>query len=280
MTDIPINQNGLLDFIRCEKIDRDLFIGQSKDLNTGQVYGGQVLGQAINAASSTVDEGRTIRSAHAYFIRKGDVNEPIIYNVDRAMDGRSVSSRVVGASQKRKQILHLSASYHTSEDGLDYKPDVKIPTGALERALKTNSLVTEHYQQEFLEVVILSEAEKTNPNSLQFWIKTKHALPDQQSIHHAVLAYISDSGLLFSAYVPHGLHKKKTPEERGITMASIDHAIWFHRPFRADEWFFYECQPISNSGARGLSRGGLYDKDGTLFASTTQEGLLRFKKKA
>ncbi len=269
--------SSLVEFMSCEELDRNLFRGQSEDLNTGQVYGGQVLGQAIKAASNTVDAERSIRSAHAYFIRKGDVNEPIIYNVDRALDGGSISSRVVGASQNGKQILHLSASYHIAEDGLGFQPEAHLPTESLETAIAENTYSDHQFQSKFLDVVPVKEADKTAPNAIQYWVKTKETLPNNPQIHQSVLAYISDMGLLFAALVPHKLHALPQ-EERKLATVSIDHAIWFHRLFRADEWFFYDCQAVSNSGARGLARGSLYDKQGVLFASTMQEGLLRLMK--
>ena len=272
---MTVSTNSLSAFMSCEKLSRDLYRGQSKDLNTGQVYGGQVLGQAIKAASDTVNDDRKIRSAHAYFIRKGDVNEPIIYGVDRALDGGNVSSRVVSASQYGKQILHLSASYHTEKEGLEYRPDVELPTSVLDNALKSNDYATKHFQANYLDIVTIEGSQKTDKNAMQYWVKTKETLPNQVQAHNSVLAYISDMGLLHSALMPHNLHVLGGPDKQTIIMASIDHAIWFHRPFRADEWFFYDCRVVSTSGERGLSHGSLYTKEGVLFASTSQEGLLR-----
>jgi len=272
---MPNSQGGLLDFMRCEKLSRDLYRGESKDLNTGQVYGGQVLGQAINAASKTVDDARLLRSAHAYFLRKGDVNEPIIYQVDRALDGGSVSSRVVVASQYGKQILHLSASFHKEEQGLDYQPKSKVPTDILEKGVENYKSDLQYFQSEFLDVIKLSDDQVTAPNAFQYWVKTKESLPKEADAQNSVLAYISDMGLLHSALVPHDLHVQGGPDKRSVIMASIDHAIWFHRPFKADEWFFSDCRAVSNSNARGLSYGSLYDQQGNLFASTVQQGLLR-----
>ena len=137
--------------MRCERLSRDLYRGDSKDLNTGQVYGGQVLGQAINAASDTVDDSRILRSAHAYFLRKGDVKEPIIYHVDRALDGGSVSSRVVIASQYGKQILHLSASFQKPEQGLDYQPNFSVPIDVLQKGLENYEPDQQHFQSSYLE---------------------------------------------------------------------------------------------------------------------------------
>lgn len=270
-----ISQGGLLDFMRCEKLSRDLYRGESKDLNTGQVYGGQVLGQAINAASDTVDDSRLLRSAHAYFLRKGDVNEPIIYEVDRALDGGSVSSRVVIASQFGKQILHLSASFHKEEEGLDYQPSFNVPTDILKKGVENYQADQQYFQSDYLDVIKLSDQEITAPNSFQYWVKAKEPLPNQVDVQNSALAYISDMGLLHSALVPHDLHNQGGPDKRTVMMASIDHAIWFHRPFRADEWFFSDCRAVSNSNARGLSYGSLYDLQGNLFASTVQQGLLR-----
>jgi len=269
---------SLSEFMSCEKLSRNLYRGQSQDLKTGQVYGGQVLGQAIKAASDTVDDERKIRSAHAYFIRKGDVNEPIIYGVDRALDGGSVSSRVVSASQFGKQILHLSASYHKEREGLEYKPEVDLPTDVLDEAIKKDEYVTKHFQANYLDIVTIDDSQKTDKMAMQYWVKTRETLPDQVQAHNSVLAYISDMGLLHSALIPHNLDVVGGSVKQAMILASIDHAIWFHRPFRADEWFFYDCRVVSTSGERGLSHGSLYTKEGVLFASTSQEGLLRIAK--
>jgi len=275
MTASPKSEGSLLDFMSCEQLDRDLYRGQSKDLKTGQVYGGQVLGQAIRAASQTVDPERHIRSAHAYFLLKGDVDAPIIYEVDRSLDGGSISSRRVVAIQHGRQILHLSASFHKDEQGLEYQPDVVIPVETLTSALSKNTPGLSHFQEQFLDVHYLSDVEKTASNSMQLWIKTKEKLPDLPDAHNSVLAYISDMGLLHSTLVPHDLQDIGGPGNRNVIMASIDHAIWFHRPFRADEWFFYDCRVVSTGNGRGLGQGRLYCRDGGLFATTAQEGLLR-----
>lgn len=275
MSNAALTPSSLLDFMTVEKLDRDLYRGQSRDLKTGQVYGGQVLGQAIKAALHTVDADRPIRSAHAYFLLKGDVNAPIIYEVDRSLDGGSVSSRRVVAIQHGRQILHMSASFQKEEQGLDYMPPVTIPVETLDSVIAEDLSSLNHFQADYLDAYHLKEDEKSNANSIQMWIKTKKTLPDDPQSHNSVLAYISDMGLLLSALVPHNLHHLAKPGTRKIIMASIDHAIWFHRPFRADEWFFYDCQVTSTGNGRGLARGGLYSPDGTLFASTTQEGLIR-----
>ena len=275
MSTIESSPSSLLDFMTVEKLDRDLYRGQSRDLKTGQVYGGQVLGQAIKAALHTVDADRPIRSAHAYFLLKGDVNAPIIYEVDRSLDGGSVSSRRVVAIQHGRQILHMSASFQKEEQGLDYMPSVTIPVETLDSVLAEDLSSLNHFQADYLDAYYLSDEDTSEPNSIQLWIKTKQTLPDDPQAHNSVLTYISDMGLLLSTLVPHELHHLRVGGDRKVIMASIDHAIWFHRPFRADEWFFYDCRVISTGNGRGLARGGLYSRDGTLFASTTQEGLLR-----
>jgi acyl-CoA thioesterase-2 len=264
----------------CERLDTDLYRGQSKDLNTGQVYGGQVLGQAIRAAQHTLDDDRNIHSAHAYFLLKGDVNAPIIYEVDRSLDGGSFSSRRVVAKQHGRQILLLSASFQKPEQGLDFYKAIEPPVDVLERAIAQNRLTENSFQADYLDVYYLKDDEVTRPEALQFWVKAKTPLPDNTDDHNSILAYISDMGLLHSTLKPHKLHALAPTQQRDkLIMASIDHAIWFHRPFRADQWFFVDCYAQSTSNGRGFSRGSLYTREGVLFASTSQEGLLRIRRK-
>ncbi|HAU68305.1 MAG: acyl-CoA thioesterase II [Arenicella sp.] len=271
--------NNLVDFMNCERLDTDLYRGQSKDLKTGQVYGGQVLGQAIKAAQHSVDEDRHVHSAHAYFLLKGDVNAPIIYEVDRSLDGGSFSSRRVVAKQHGRQILVLSASFQKREDGLDFYTPIKPPVDALENAIKEDRLSVNSYQADYLDIYYLPDEEVSKSESFQFWVKSKTPIPDNTADHNSVLAYISDVGLLHSTLKPHSLHAQVPSEQRKkLIMASIDHAIWFHRPFRADEWFFVDCVAQSTGNGRGFSRGNLYTREGVLFASTSQEGLLRIKR--
>ncbi|MEO0367541.1 MAG: acyl-CoA thioesterase domain-containing protein [Pseudomonadota bacterium] len=271
--------NPLLEYMSCERLDRDLFRGQSKDLNTGQVYGGQALGQAIKAAQHTVDPARRIHSAHAYFLLKGDVDAPIIYEVDRSLDGGSFSSRRVVAIQHGRKILVLSASFQTHEEGLEFAPTYQPDVSILKKAIAEDRLSKDSFQTEFLDIYYLSDEETNDPKALQFWVKTKETLPDDVDAHNSVLAYISDMGLLHSTLKPHQMHDGSPSEQRDtLVMASLDHAIWFHRPFRADEWFFVDCHAQSTGNGRGFSRGNLYCPDGTLFASTSQEGLFRIRR--
>ena len=270
---------SLLEFMHCERLDTNLFRGQSRDLKTGQVYGGQVLGQAIRAAYNTIDDDRKIHSAHAYFLLKGDVNAPIIYEVDRALDGGSFSSRRVVAIQHGRPIFNLSASFQKPEEGLNFYNPALPPEDKLLTAIATSSPSAEHFQAEFLDVYYLPQEETTAPNSIQMWIKTKQQLPEEIDHHTSVLAYISDMGLLGASLVPHNLNIPNMEERhQKLMMASLDHAIWFHRPFRADEWFFYDCRVQSTGNGRGFSYGSVRTKDGTLVASTAQEGLMRIRR--
>ena len=273
------HQSPLLDFMDCEALDLNLYRGQSKDLKTGQVYGGQVLGQAIKAAYNTIESDRMIHSAHAYFLLRGDVNAPIIYEVDRSLDGGSFSSRRVVAIQHGRQIFHLSASFQKEEKGLDFYRQWTPPIDALHEALEQKLPEEHNFQNEYFDVHFLPEDKRTHEDCVQYWMKAKHPLPDDLACHHSVLAYISDMGLLLSTLNPHGLDEPNMQKRHEkVLLATIDHAIWFHRPFRADDWLFYECRVQSTGNGRGLANGRIYDQNGTLVASTSQEGVLRLRR--
>lgn len=271
----------LMDFISSERLDVNLFRGESRDFNTGQVFGGQVLGQAIKAAYSTLEDDRFIHSAHAYFLLRGDVDAPIIYEVDRSLDGGSFSSRRVVAIQHGRQIFHLSASFQKPEQGLEHYSKGVPPIDALHAALEAKIPEQHTFQADFFDVHFLPDDKVTCENGLQFWIKAKEPLPDDIQSHHSVLGYCSDLGLLAAVLVPHNSmnHDMETRHAKFL-LASLDHAIWFHRPFRADEWLFYDARVQSTSGGRGLAYGKIYSKDGTLVASTSQEGLMRLRREA
>lgn len=269
----------LLEFLNCEPLDLNLFRGQSKDFKTGQVYGGQVLGQAIKAAYETVDSDRFIHSAHAYFLKRGDVDSPIIYEVDRSLDGGSFTSRRVVAIQHGRQIFHLSASFQKHEDGLEYCQKSEPPIDALHTALEEKVSEKYNFQSEFFDVHYVPQDKASTSNSMQYWFKTKQALPDDKYSHHAVLAYISDMGLLQATLEPHELGEPDLRKRhKHVLMASLDHAIWFHRDFKVDDWLFYECEVQSTGNGRGLASGRIYDKKGSLVASTSQEGLIRVRR--
>jgi acyl-CoA thioesterase-2 len=275
----------LIDLLKLERIEDNIFRGESRDIGSAQVFGGQVLGQALSAAHHTV-EGRRAHSLHAYFLRRGDMNAPIIYDVDRARDGGSFSVRRVVAIQHGRPIFNLAASFQNPESGLEHQsemPDVQGPDGLqdltevapeiLQRIPeKMRRYLTEKRPFEFrpVEPTNFMIAE-TRPPRKHVWIKAVDTLPDQLALHQNLLAYVSDYELLGTSTLPHGL----TFGRSKVMMASLDHALWFHRDFRVDDWLLYSMDSPNSSGARGYSRGQFFTTDGTLVASSTQEGLVR-----
>jgi acyl-CoA thioesterase-2 len=245
-----------------------------------------VLGQALKAASATIDDGRVCHSLHAYFLRRGDFNKPIVYSVDRSRDGGSFSARRVLAIQDGEQIFLCSASFQTPEAGLDYQaPMPKVPPPEeLQPFAKPPAAVLEKLPDKLRRWLEIERPFEFRPvqqyNPLQpvacdpvrqIWMRAVDKLPDDEALHRCLLAYISDYWLLDTATMPHG-----SSFLRGnLIMASIDHAIWFHRPGRVDDWLLYSLDSPSSSGARGFARGSLYSRTGTLVASTAQEGLIR-----
>jgi acyl-CoA thioesterase-2 len=282
----PILQE-LIDHLALERLEEDLFRGPSRDIGTNQVYGGQVLGQALKAAQYTVGSERRIHSLHAYFLRRGDFNAPIIYEVDRSRDGGSFSARRVVAIQHGRQIFTLSASFQHDEPGLDFHaqgPEVQPPESLpgleayrpkelthLPSKLKRLSDLSAPFDIRYAEDPFRSRG---NASKHYCWIRTVDRLPDDDGLHRAILAYVSDYGLLPTVLRPHGV----SAFDESLVMASIDHAMWFHRPFRMDEWLLCVFEAISTSNARGLARGSIYRADGVLVASTAQEGLIRLKR--
>lgn len=272
------NLSKIIDFMQLERIEENIFRGESQNLGTPQVFGGQVLGQALNAAQQTVD-GRPAHSVHAYFLRRGDFNAPIVYQVDRSRDGGSFSARRVEAIQHGRPIFTLSASFQVPEEGLDHHDQRSLPP-----IPKQTSITEQHgphpfrLAQDFDIFKVDStndDANKDTSYSMQWWLKTREPLPDDPAIHRTVLAFISDYGLLPTSLMPHGFDITDKSKWKDTVLASIDHTIWFHRPCRMDEWLFYDCKPISTSGGRGASHGSLYTQSGTLVATTFQEGLTR-----
>ena len=275
----------LIALLQLERIEDNIFRGDSRDLGSPQVFGGQVLGQALSAAQHTVD-GRAAHSLHAYFLRRGDVTAPIIYDVDRARDGGSFSNRRVVAIQHGRPILNLAASFQTPEKGLEHQgdmPDVPSPDGlkdltevtadVLENIpMKLRRFMTDKRPFEFRPVdpVSLDAREKLPPQK-QVWVRAVDRLPDDFALHQNLLAYVSDFELLATATLPHGLPMTR----RNVIMASLDHALWFHSEFRMDEWLLYSMDSPNASGARGFARGQLFTQSGKLVASTSQEGLIR-----
>ena len=277
----------LIQVLSLERLEDNLFRGASHNIGINRVYGGQVLGQALKAAQLTVAD-RAIHSLHAYFLRLGDHAAPIIYEVDRSRDGKSFSARRVVAVQHGQPIFTMSASFQKQESGLEYQrpmPDIPAPEqcpdigtylGDLnQRAPEKFKLTTTLYGPfafRPVEPLDLEQPHKHEPER-HMWLKTADRLPDDPDLHRTILAYISDFSLLDTNLLPHAIHILDTQ----IQVASIDHAIWFHREFRMDEWLVYVCEGITTTSARGLSQGRFYTSDGTLVASTMQEGLIRLR---
>ena len=276
----------LVAMLRLEVIDDNLFRGAKGAEGWQRVYGGQVLGQALAAAAQTVDGNRPIHSLHGYFILAGDPSHPIIYDVERIRDGSSFATRRVKAIQHGRAIFAMSASFHKAEEGFDHQtampaaPASETLPSAKDLMLKNLAALPDnmraYWQREHpIEVRLVDPSRYASrdkrPAEQVIWLKANGTLPDDPSLHQAVLAYASDFTLLDTALIAHG----KLMFDRDIQLASLDHAMWFHRPFRADDWLLYVQDSPSAYGARGFCRGAIYDRQDRLVASTVQEGLMR-----
>jgi acyl-CoA thioesterase-2 len=280
----------LLALLELEQLEVNLFRGESRDIGAPQVFGGQVLGQALSAAAATV-EARVVHSLHAYFLRRGDCNAPIVYQVDRSLDGHSFANRRVIAIQHGQQIFNMTASFQAAEPGFDHQIDmpqvppperlaatVAPPPALLERLPER---VRRFFEQprpfEFRMVQNIDFVHpQPAPPQRQVWFRAVAALPADEMLHRRLLAYVSDFFLLDTATLPHGTSFLQP----SIIMASIDHALWFHRPLRVDDWLLYAMESPSASGARGFVRASVFARDGRLVASAAQEGLVRTRKDA
>ena len=279
---------ALVSLLDLEQLEHNLFRGQSPKQGWQRVYGGQVLGQALVAAVRTVSEPRSVHSLHGYFLLGGDPGHPIIYEVERTRDGSSFATRNVKAIQHGRAIFTMSVSFHKDEGGYEHNlpmPDVPQPED-LPTEAELKELVFEHLPANMraywererpieLRPVDLGRylrREETAP--VQYtWMRANGTLPDDPKLHQCVLAYASDFTLLDTALVPHG----KLLFDTDIQLASLDHAMWFHRPFRADDWLLYAQDSPAASGARRFCRGRIYTRDGVLVASAAQEGLIRLR---
>jgi acyl-CoA thioesterase II len=278
----------LLTLLELEPLEVNLFRGESRDIGSPQVFGGQVLGQALTAASATV-EGRIVHSLHAYFLRRGDFNAPIVYQVDRSLDGHSFSNRRVLAIQHGEPIFNMAASFQVFEEGLEHQigmPVVPAPEELPDSSRPPPELLTRLPERlrRFLEKPRPFEfrlvqpfdylAPRGAPPSRQVWFRAVDRLPEDERLHRCLLAYLSDYFLLDTATLPHGSVFRRN----ALVMASVDHAMWFHRPLRVDDWLLYAVESPSASGARGFARASVYARDGRLVASTAQEGLVRLRR--
>ena len=277
----------LLSILDLEPLEHNLFRGSSPQVGWQRIFGGQVIGQALVAAARTV-EGRIAHSLHGYFLRPGDPAVPILYEVDRIRDGRSFTTRRVAAIQHGRPIFSMEVSFQLAEAGLDHQiampavpPPEELPSESdisslyLEGAPESVRRYWERERPIELRPVDLRHylgREALEP-SQYVWVRATGRLPDDPEIHRCVLAYASDMTLLDTALFPHG----RMVFDPDLQAASLDHAMWFHRPFRADDWLLYAEDSPSASGGRGFNRGSLFSRDGQLVASVAQEGLIRVR---
>jgi acyl-CoA thioesterase-2 len=280
----------LLWLLKLEKIEENIFRGQSQDLGFGNVFGGQVLGQALSAASRTVSQDLHAHSLHGYFMRAGDATKPIVYTVDCIREGRSFDTRRVVAVQNGTAIFSMAASFHKKEQGYDHQdtmPDVKGPDGIepeVEMARRLSGKIAPKILEKLLckkpiEIRVVNPvnpfAPKAMPPEKHVWFRAIDKIPDDAAAHRYMLAYASDFHLVGTSLYPHG----KTFWSQDMQVASLDHSIWFHREFRIDDWLLYVMKSPNACKGRGLNIGSIYTRDGALVASVAQEGLIRPLKK-
>lgn len=279
----------ILRLLDVEKIEENLYRGRN-DPNTPHVFGGQVLAQGIASAFRTIEAGRSLHSIHAYFLRPGDWNQPVLYDVDRIRDGRSFTTRRVVAIQHGRPILNMSSSWQKAEDGLEHAstmpdvadPDTLVPDRELYAKIAKRHPEVKRFAFRFdaidsrqVEGILMFDP-KPRPPVKHTWVRTVDPLPDEPEVHLCMLAYISDMDFMSTSLLPHG----RGPGGGRIQGASLDHALWFHRPFRADEWLLFAKESPSASGARGFVRGSFFDRQGRLVASAMQECLIRPREEA
>ncbi|ODT05084.1 MAG: acyl-CoA thioesterase II [Gemmatimonadetes bacterium SCN 70-22] len=281
--------DALLTLLDLEPLEVNIYRGRNRDVGTGRVFGGQVFAQALVAARRTVEGAREAHSVHGYFILPGDLAAPIVYFVDRLRDGNSFTTRRVTAIQHGQAIFNLSASFHVSEPGLEHQDEMPKGVTPPEELAPELQLIREMADRipESLRPVLTQDrpldfrpvapSDPFHPDVRAperfVWFRAVAPLPDDPIIHQAVLAYASDHGLLPTALGPHGLSFRST----GLQMASLDHSVWMHRPFRADDWLLYAMDSPAAAGARGFVRGAVYRRNGELVASVAQEGLTRMR---
>lgn len=285
---MPGDMGEFLELMDLEAIEDNLFRGRQPKTSMQRVFGGQVAAHALVAATRTVDPQYVVHSLHSYFLRPGDTAVPIVYDVEAVRDGRSFATRRVLARQHGRPIFAMTLNFQIPEEGLDHQdtmpevpsPEESVDLAELFRSRPGASDIDWPSEWEALEVRFAGNSRPggefkhpTKPAKARLWIRAKGALPDDPLAHTAAFTYASDMTLLGSTLVPHGIYIA-TP---GMQAASLDHAIWFHRPFRADEWWLYDQHSPSASGGRGLAVARIFTQDGRLVASVAQEGLIRYR---
>ncbi|MDB5707659.1 MAG: acyl-CoA thioesterase [Sphingomonas bacterium] len=279
---------GLVDLLEVEELDTDLYRGRRQPGGFGRVFGGQVIAQALQAAQRSVDETKVAHSLHAYFMRPGNEDFPIIYRVVRDFEGRSFATRRVIAMQQGQPILNMAASFQVPEDGLhhqDTMPDVPGPDELLSEADLRREMIDE-IPEKFRRHMLRARPIEIRPVHPRSWFRPVKQEPKQDSwfrlvapigddaaMHRAILAYASDMSLLGTATLAHGVNWMT----HNLQTASLDHALWLHEDFRADDWLLYSCDSPWAGHARGFNRGKIYSRDGRLVASVAQEGLMRLR---
>lgn len=284
---MPATIEEFLELLDLEPIEDNLFRGRQPKTSMQRVFGGQVAAHALVAATRTVDPAYTVHSLHSYFLRPGDTSVPIVYDVEAVRDGRSFATRRVLARQHGRPIFAMTLNFQVPEEGLEHQdtmPDVPAPEDCIDLVDIFNERfgdVSNLFQQEWgaLEVRFAGNSrpggelhDRTRPAQSRLWIRVAGNLPDDPLCHTAAFTYASDMTLLGATLTPHEVHIE-TP---GMQAASLDHTIWFHRPFRADEWWLYDQTSPSASGGRGLAIARIFTQDGRLVSSVAQEGLIRF----
>ena len=280
--------DSLVSLLDMETIEENLFRGASQDLGFRQLFGGQVLGQALSAATKTVDESRQANSMHGYFLRPGDANKPVVYEVERVRDGGSFSTRRVTAIQNGKTIFTCSASFHDYEEGLSHQPQMPDVPGPEE--LASEAVIAEYLSgalpEDKREKMLRPKPIETRPVQVldplnpeaglpvkHVWFKATGVLPDNPTLHKYLLAYASDFGLLTTSMIPHGV----SIWQPFMQVASLDHSLWFHNQMRMDDWLLYSMESPWSGHGRGFARAHIFNRQGVLVASAAQEGLIRVR---
>jgi acyl-CoA thioesterase II len=283
------NIEDLLHLLDLEPIEFNIYRGRNRDIGSGRVFGGQVMAQALVAAQRTVEPDRIAHSMHGYFILPGDLDAPIVYFVDRLRDGKSFTTRRVTAIQHGQAVFNMAASFHRLEDGLEHQagmPDVP-PAADLKPEIayirenahlipeSVRDVLTQDRPFDFRVIDIDPFDDSPREPVRLMWLRAIGAMPDSTIAHQAALAYASDYGILATAVQPHAIGIR-SPE---LQAATLDHSIWFHRPFRVDDWMLYSMDSPVAAGARGFARGSIYTREGVMVASVAQEGLIRVRNK-